>query len=89
MNGLGFDGPAWPLGKEWPTEVLPAPCLTLEIAYLELEVLIAHHVEFAVVAKRDGRQAMELFHRTRASYLRQRLTAIAPHRLTPDRAGQA
>jgi len=84
-----FDGPAWPPGEEWPAGVLPPPCLTLEIAALELEVLIAHHDEFAAAAERDRTPETELFHRVRASYLRQRLGMVAPHRLTPDRAGRA
>ena len=84
-----FDGPAWPPGEEWPAGVLPKPYLTLEIAVLELEVLIRSHDDAAVGAERDREPHAELFHKVRASYLRQRLGAVAPHRLTPDRAGRA
>ncbi len=65
------------------------PCLTVEIAALELEALIRHHDEFASDAERDREPETELFHKARASYLRQRLGAVALHRLTPDRAGRA
>ncbi len=84
-----FDGPAWPPGEEWPAGVLPKPCFTLEIAVLEMEVLIRSHDEAAVMAERDHELDAELFHKIRASYLRQRLGAVAPHRLTPDRTGRA
>lgn len=84
-----FDGPAWPPGEEWPAGVLPKPYLTLEVAVLELEVLIRSHDEAAVAAERDHELNAELFHKIRASYLWQRLGAVAPHRLTPDRAGRA
>ena len=84
-----FDGPAWPPGEEWPAGVLPKPYLTLEIATLELEVLIRSHDDAAVGAERNCEHDAELFHKVRASYLRQRLGAVAPHRLTPDRVGRA
>ncbi len=52
MSSFTFDGPAWPIGEEWPAGVLPPPCLTIEIAALELEVLIEHHDDFeAAVAE--------------------------------------
>ena len=89
MSDREFDGPAWPPGEEWPAGVLPKPCLTLEIASLELEALIKCHDEAAAAAERDRTPETELFHKIRASYLRQRLGAVAPHRLTPDRAGRA
>ena len=84
-----FNGTAWPLGEEWPAGALPPPCLTLEIAALELEALIAHHDEHAAFSKRDRTPETKLFHKARASYLRQRLAQVAPHRLTPERKGRA
>lgn len=84
-----FDGPAWPVGDEWPAELLPPPIITVTIASLELEALIEHHDAHAIAAAAQHHHDPELFRLTRASYLRQRLAAVAPHRLTPDRKGNA
>ncbi len=89
MSSFIFDGSVWPISEEWPTGVLPPPCLTIEIAAVELEVLIEHHDDFGAKAAAAHEYETELFHAARASYLRQRLAMIAPHRLTPDRQGHA
>ena len=77
-----MSGPVWPPGDEWPAGVLPQPSMTIELAAPEVETLIAHHDEFAADAHRQHDHKAELFHEARASYLRQRLGAVAPHRLT-------
>jgi len=89
MSSFTFNDTIWPIGEEWPAGVLPPPCLTVEIAALELEVLIEHHDDFGAKAAAAHERETELFHAVRASYLRQRLAKIAPHRLSPDRKGHA
>jgi hypothetical protein len=89
VSGFTFDGPVWPPGDEWPSGVLPPPSLTVEIAAIELEVLIEHHDSYGAEARARHEHDVELFHMARASYLRQRLAMVAPHRLTPDRKGHA
>ncbi|MGI4801310.1 MAG: hypothetical protein ACRYG8_46265 [Janthinobacterium lividum] len=84
-----FDGPAWNIGQEWPDGLLPPPTVAVTIGYLELEVLIEDHVISAANAADQHSHDTEMFHTMRASYLRQRLAAVAPHRLTPDRKGNA
>jgi len=69
--------------------MLPPPCLTIEIASLELEELIKYHDDFRTEAEGRNDLKAELFHAARASYLRQRLAAVAPHRLTPEKKGHA
>lgn len=82
-------GTVWPPGEEWPAGVLPPPCLTVELSALEIESLIRHHDESAAMAHAGHDHDAGLFHQARASYLRQRLAAVAPHRLTPGRKGHA
>jgi len=65
------------------------PCVTLETASLELEVLIKYHEAFSTAAEGRNELKAELFNAGRASYLRQRLAAVAPHRLTPEKEGHA
>jgi len=65
------------------------PRLTIEIAAVELEVLIEHHGDFGAKAAAAHEHETEMFHAARASHLRQRLAMIARHRLTPDRKGHA
>jgi hypothetical protein len=89
MSGYTFDGPVRPPGDEWPAGVLPPPCLTVEIAAIGLEVLIEHHESYGADARAKRERDVELFHMACASYLRQRLAMVAPHRLTPDRKGHA
>lgn len=84
-----MSGPVWPPGDEWPVGALPAPTMTIELAALEVETLIEHHDGFATDAHRQHDHDAGLFHEARASYLRQRLGAVAPHRLTPERKGHA
>lgn len=87
MSGFEFEGPAWPPGDEWPAGVLPPPCLTLELSALEVDALIRHHDQLGAADAADHEHEAELFHKARASYLRQRLGAVAPHMLTPNRKG--
>lgn len=89
MTGFEFHGPIWPPGDEWPASDLPQPALTVDIAAVELEVLIKHHDSYAVEAATNHNHEVELFHLARASYLRQRLAQVVPHRLTPERKGHA
>ena len=84
-----FDSSAWPIGEEWPENLLPPPTVTVTLASLELEVLIEDHVLSAANAADQHNRETEMFHTMRASYLRQRLAAVALHRLTPDRKGNA
>ncbi len=89
MSSFSFDNLIWPHDREWLADLPPSPCLTVEIAAVELEVLIEHHDDFRAKAAVAREHETELFHAARASYLRQRLAKIAPHRLTPDRKGHA
>ena len=89
MNGFSFDNLIWPPDQEWLSGLPPLPRLTVEIAAVELAVLIEHHDDFGAKAASAHDYDTELFHAARASYLRQRLAKIAPHRLTPDRKGHA
>ena len=84
-----FDSTAWLLGKELPPEALPQPTIAVTLDYLELETLIEDHVISAANAVDQHDHNAELFHVARESYLRQRLAAVAPYRLTPDRKGNA
>ena len=84
-----FDGPAWTIGEEWPDNLLPPPTVTVTLSYLELETLIEDYVIAAADAAEKHDHNPEMFHTMRASYLRQRLASVAPHRLTPDRKGNA
>lgn len=84
-----FDSTAWPIGDPWPDNLLPPPTVAVTLGYLELEVLIKDHVISAAKAAAEHNQDVEMFHTMRASYLRQRLAAVAPHRLTPERKGNA
>ncbi len=84
-----FDSSAWPIGDPWPDNLLPPPTVTVTLASLELETLIEDHVISAANAADKRNHDAEMFHTVRASYLRQRLAAAAPHRLTPDRKGNA
>jgi len=84
-----FNGSAWLIGDEWPDNLLPPPTITVTLASLELETLIEDHVISAANAAEQHDHSTEMFHTMRASYLRQRLAAVAPHRLTPDRKGNA
>lgn len=79
----------WPLGGEWPAGALLPSCLTVELSVLEVETLIWHHDDFAATAHAEHDHNVGTFHQARASYLRQRLAAVVPHRLTPDRKGHA
>lgn len=88
INDTG-EGPVWPPGDEWPAGMMPPPTLTLEISAIELEEVIRHHDNYGAAADADHDHETELYHKARASYLRQRLGQIAPHRLTPDRRGTA
>ncbi len=89
MSSFIFDELIWPPDQEWLSNLTPSPCLTVEIAAVELEVLIKHHDDFGAKAAAAHEHETEMFHAARASYLRQRLAMIAPHRLTPDRKGHA
>ncbi|MGI4945578.1 MAG: hypothetical protein ACRYHQ_34285 [Janthinobacterium lividum] len=84
-----FDSTAWPIGEPWPDNLLPPPTVAVTIGHLELEVLIEDHVLSAANAADQHNHDVEMFHAMRASYLRQRLAEAAPHRLTPDRKGNA
>lgn len=76
MSGFEFDGPAWPPGNERPAGVLPPSCLTLELSALEVNELIRHHDQLGAEDAADHEHEAELFHKARASYLRQRLEAV-------------
>jgi len=89
MSSFSFDELIWPPDQEWLSDLPPSPCLMVEIAAVELEVLIEHHDDFGLKAAAAHEHETELFHAARASYLHQRLAKIAPHRLTPDRKGHA
>ena len=80
---------AWPSGQEWPEGALPQPSLTLELSALELLDLADSHLLRATSAARAGDDDTQLFFEARASYLRQRVAAIAPHLLVPGRKGTA
>jgi len=69
--------------------VLPPPVLTLEISVLELEGMIEQHDEMAKESAANHEHEGEVFFRARASYLRQRLAAIAPQRVAPHKPGNA
>lgn len=84
-----MNGPVWPIGKEWPRGDLPQPSLTLELSALELLDLADSHLLRAANATRSGERDKHLFFEARASYLRQRVAAIAPHLLAPERSGTA
>ena len=88
MNKFDFEA-KWPRGEEWPAGLLPPPSLKVEIAAVELEVLIEHHDAYGAQAAINHEHETEIFHAARASCLRQRLAAIAPHRLAPSRTGRA
>lgn len=75
-----FDSSAWPIGDPWPDNLLPPPTVTVTLASLELEALIENHVISAANAADRHEHDTEMFHTLRASYLRQRLAAVAPHR---------
>ncbi len=77
MSSFIFDGSVWPIGHEWPAGLLPPPCLAIEIAAVELEVLIEHHDDFGAKAAVAREHETELFHAARASHLRQRLAMTA------------
>ena len=89
MSSFSFDNLIWPPDQEWLADLPPSPCLTIEIAAVELKVLVEHHDDFGAKAASAHDYDTELFHAARASYLRQRLAMIAPHRLTPDWKGHA
>ena len=87
MSGFDFDDLTWPPGKDWPAGSLPLPRLTLALSALELNKLIRHHDQLRAECSADHDYEAELFHKARASYLRQRLSAVTPQTLTPDRKG--
>ena len=87
MAEVSFDGPDWPLGDEWPASLLPPPSMTVELAALEINALIRCHDELRAVAARDHHQEAEAFYKARATYLRHRLSTIAPARLKAERKG--
>ena len=51
--------------------------MTLELSALEVNELIRHHYQFGTADAADHEHESELFHKVRASYLRQRLGAVA------------
>ena len=79
----------WPLDEPWPTSLLPPPTLMLELSVVELDALIEDYGRMAAEGHARHNHELGACHEARASYLRQRLAAAAPHKLTLDRQGRA
>ena len=59
------------------------------LTVVEAEAVIEDHDRMAVEGHERHNHELGAYHEARASYLRQRLAAVAPHKLTLDRQGGA
>jgi hypothetical protein len=87
--GVGMNEPVWPAGREWARGDLPQPSVTLELSAAELLDVADSHALRAANAAHGGEDDARLFFAAPASYLRQKIAAVAPHLLALERSGAA
>jgi len=89
MTETKYDGLPWSPGKEWPTDDLPPPKTTMELAGIELQWLVDQHNELAEKFAADRNLDAETYCRSRANYFAQRLNEITAEQMPPAKPESA